>query len=67
MAVTQKVIYKENVTIQKECKKCKGQCYVVGDQAKTQANARKMFGILPNPCVDAEGGFSMCPAIRGLI
>lgn len=59
--------YRKNVTIEKECLECKGICYVLGNQAKTQANAREMFGKLPNSCVDAEGGISMCPAVKGLI
>ena len=67
MAVKQSVNYKKNVTIEKECIECKGKCYVPGNQAKTQTNARKMFGKLPNPCVDSEGGIPACPAVRGLI
>ena len=61
--------YSKNMenTIAKECFKCKGTCYVKGNQAQTFANARKMFGCLPNSCVDAEGGNPACPAVKGLI
>lgn len=58
------VKYNATSTLPKECFHCKGKCYVKGDQAKTQSNARAMFGKLPNPCVNAEGGIPLCPAIR---
>ena len=61
--------YSKNMetTISRHCFDCKGTCYVEGNQVQTFANARKMFGCLPNSCVDAEGGIPVCPAVRGLI
>ena len=54
-------------TIARQCFECKGTCYVPGDQKQTFANARKMFGCLPNACVDAEGHIPVCPAVNGHI
>ena len=34
------------------CDECKGSCWVPGNNAKTQENAFKRFGIIPNNCVN---------------
>lgn len=43
-----------------KCKKCNGVCFNT-DQSIRQANVRKMFGILPNACVDGELDGTKCP------
>lgn len=50
-----------NFKLSSYCKKCKGSCFVPGDQHETQKKARKMFGITPNKCVNSENGTIMCP------
>lgn len=49
---------KENV----HCSKCKGKCWVPGDNSETQKRAKAMFGgITPNNCVVSENGTPQCP------
>lgn len=43
-----------------KCKKCNGVCFDK-NQSIRQANVRKMFGILPNACVDGELDGTKCP------
>ncbi len=49
------------------CKQCNGTCWVAGDQAKTQQNVRKRFGITPNSCVNDANGRIHCPFALGLL
>ncbi len=43
------------------CERCKGTCWNEKDNSKTQNAAYKMFGIIPNNCVNGEGGVIHCP------
>ena len=43
------------------CNKCKGSCWVEGNQKKTQENAMQMFGVIPNSCVNSQDGEILCP------
>ena len=43
-----------------KCQKCKGTCFN-NDQFIRQDNVRKMFGTLPNACVDSEMDGTKCP------
>ena len=36
------------------CEDCKGSCWVPGNNARTQQNALKRFGIIPNNCVNGS-------------
>lgn len=54
-------------SIPNECKQCKGSCWDPKSQKKTQENARKLFGKLPNNCVNGTDSVVRCPAARGLL
>lgn len=43
------------------CEKCKGTCWNEKDNSRTQEDARARFGIIPNNCVNGEGGVIHCP------
>ena len=43
------------------CNKCKGSCWDKTNNAATQAAAKKMFGIIPNLCVNEDNGNYKCP------
>lgn len=47
---------KENIY----CSKCKARCWVPNNNKKTQQNAIKMFGIIPNNCVNEKNGRPKC-------
>lgn len=52
-----------NITMEKNnkyCDKCKGACWD-DDQSKRQENSYKMFGVIPNKCVDSEIDGPKCP------
>ena len=52
---------KQHFSIDLHCQECKGQCFVAGDNAKTQKNALQLFGIIPNNCVNSKNGEVHCP------
>ncbi len=43
------------------CDKCKGKCWDSSSNANTQTAALKMFGSIPNKCVNGENGVVHCP------
>ena len=43
------------------CEKCKGTCWNEINNSRTQSLAYNMFGIIPNNCVNGEGGVIHCP------
>lgn len=43
------------------CEMCKCKFWDPSDNAKTQANAHKKFGITPNNCINDENGVTHCP------
>ena len=44
------------------CQKCNGRCWKGPENnAETQKAAMKMFGFIPNNCVNGEGGVIHCP------
>lgn len=43
------------------CKDCKGECFVKDNNSKTQQNALKRFGVIPNNCVNSNNGEIHCP------
>lgn len=45
------------------CSICNGVCWNKNDNFKTQMAARKMFGIIPNKCVNSSIG-PVCPNIH---
>lgn len=53
--------------IANECRECKGKCWVANSQSATQKNAREMFGILPNPCINGAGNAVRCPVALGIL
>lgn len=55
------------IHIPDECKKCKGKHWDPNSQKKTQERVLEEFGIIPNPCVNGEGGVIHCPVMRGFI
>lgn len=54
-------------SISTHCTKCKGTCWDASSQKKTQENAMKMFGIIPNNCVNGEHNAVKCPFALGLL
>lgn len=54
-------------SIDPKCYVCGGRCWHGKDQARTQADAQKMFGTKPNHCVNGENGTVYCPAALGLL
>ena len=48
-------------TIDVHCNACKGCCWDKTSNSKTQENARKKFGIIPNNCVNGSDGIIHCP------
>ena len=49
------------------CYKCNGKHWVEGDNAKTQANVKATFGIIPNDCVNGNDNAIKCPFALGLL
>lgn len=44
------------------CEQCKGQCWKgINKNAETQKAAMKMFGVIPNNCVNPQIGKPLCP------
>lgn len=43
------------------CEQCKGRCWDEKNNSKTQRIAYTIFGIIPNNCVNGEGGVIHCP------
>lgn len=58
---------KSLASISPMCLVCKGKCWNPDSQKATQEAAMKMFGVIPNHCVNSEGNIVMCPAQKGLI
>lgn len=54
-------------SISKECHQCKGACWVPNNQSQTQENAKKLFGTIPNKCVNSSNNIVQCPAALGLL
>ena len=50
----------KRTTIDQKCIKCNGACWDE-NQAERQKNAIKMFGVIPNNCVDSEIDGPRCP------
>lgn len=49
-------------TVGTYCEQCKGTCWKgLDNNAATQRAASEKFGIIPNNCVNGEGGVSHCP------
>ena len=70
------IMYLAIGNIKPECFSCNGTCWVnpTGNLAnkrkanfKTQANAKKMFGFIPNACVIDCDGHARCPYANGLL
>ena len=60
-----KVIAQE--TISSKCHKCQGKCWDKNSQKNTQQNAVKMFGSIPNDCVNNANNTPRCPYALGLL
>lgn len=54
-------------SIDPKCHICNGSCWHGKDQKRTQSDARKKFGTIPNHCVNGENGAIKCPAALGLL
>ena len=64
---TLKRTLKSLTSIDPKCHICGGSCWHGEDQKRTQAEALAKFGIIPNHCVNGEGGVVHCPAALGLL
>lgn len=51
----------ETSTVFNFCNTCRGICWNEKDNIATQVAAYKMFGIIPNKCVNSSTGQQLCP------
>lgn len=56
---------KSIIAIPLACQQCNGECWVAGNQRKTQQNALNRFGHIPNNCINDSNGRTHCPAASG--
>ncbi len=58
---------RQYANISEECKQCNGSCWRANNQVATQKKARKMFGVIPNHCINGAENAVRCPAALGLL
>ena len=49
------------------CEKCRGRHWHKDDNLETQQSAKAEFGIIPNNCVNGNGGVVNCPYALGIL